>query len=132
MTDSKLLQKFPALTEPKIEMKSLVQNAQETRDEGVGDGYGTLRDEAQRAERKSGMNKAAGYLPFHLDPLPRNDLPPRGHTFKTGKTSIRCVITMMKLYEHRKEQPQICIYKSVSRPECLLCLLMRKKSILYR
>jgi len=36
-------------------MKSRVQNAQETRDEGVGNGYGMLRDEAQRAKRKSAI-----------------------------------------------------------------------------
>jgi hypothetical protein len=55
VTDSKLLQKFPAFTEPKTEMKSRVQYAQETRDEGVGDGYGMLRDEAQRAKGKSAI-----------------------------------------------------------------------------
>ena len=36
-------------------MKSRVQNTQETRDEGVRDGYGILRDEAQRAKRKSAI-----------------------------------------------------------------------------
>jgi hypothetical protein len=55
VTDGKLLQIFPAFTEPKTEMKSRVQNTQETRDEGVGDGYGMLRDEAQGATRKSAI-----------------------------------------------------------------------------
>jgi hypothetical protein len=41
------------------------------------------------------------------------------------------VITMIELYEHHKEQPQICICKSFSRPECQLFLLLRKKRILY-
>jgi hypothetical protein len=41
------------------------------------------------------------------------------------------VITMIELYEHHKEQPQMCICKSFSIPECQLCLLLRKKKILY-
>ena len=30
-------------------------------------------------------------------------------------------VTTIKLYEHHKEQPQVCICKSVSRPEYQLC-----------
>jgi len=41
------------------------------------------------------------------------------------------VITVIKLDENRKEHRQIFICKSVSRPEIHLCLLTRKKGILY-
>jgi hypothetical protein len=64
VTDSKLLQKLPAFTEPKTEIKCRVQNIQETRDEGVGDGYGMLRVEAQRAEGKSAIIKGSRLSPF--------------------------------------------------------------------
>lgn len=37
---------------------------------------------------------------------------------------------MIELYEYHKERPQICICKSVCRPERHLCLLLRKKRIL--